>query len=682
MSRGWASVESPSQRTPYDGTVISGAPWAGRFGRGLALVAATAIALGLSLAAPARADDTVKLNLVMTSLIATGTSPEDQVTVKLTLTNTGTIPAYGVVAHLWRSQDPIHDQAGLQAVADGTSTWGGWPTGTGSYLLITNSTTAFAPGATKQFKLTAKLSQLGFVTTGVAYAFGVDVVATADQSSNYNVVAKVRTFVPMPGEDTVAVTSTVLLSSTPSKLAPNVFANDNLTAELTGRLGALLTAAGDVGNSWLIDPALLDEVRDQADGYQVLDGTVTKPGAGQQVAADWLARFLKLDRSHGARTLFANPDTSGAQATQHNELLSWSRSATNAVEGVSDLPLVIVPTGSTLTAANLSYLASAGASAIIATNSGTSGALQRTSSTTPLLAVATQLTTAQPGDSTAAIASRQFALAQTVVCGSAGEVRLLTTAAEVTANAATLPSWTSQRSLGAVLAETATRRANLTAVKTARLSNEQFTELNRISDDFDAYSELVPDSTFTAQPESAHLRSVASAWITDATAGDRYADSLAKLIGRPQVSERIHLYASARFVMSARSNQFPVTVTNDSLEPIRVRVVVTSDNPQRLSVPPSDVVTVAPGQSQTVNVRPEATANGLISASAHLTTASGRRVSPDVPLSIEVTELGVVAWIIVGVSAVVLVGATAWRIRQVRRRDSQNSPDLKATNQT
>lgn len=662
--------------------MISGAPWAGRFARGLALVAATAIALGLSLAAPARADDAIKLNLAITSLTASGTKPEDQVTVKLVLTNTGTIPAYGVVAHLWRSQDPIRDQASLQAVADGTSTWGGWPAGAGSYLLITNSTTAFPPGATRQFKLTAKLSQLGFVTTAVAYAFGADVVATADQSSNNSVVAKVRTFVPMPGEDPIPVTSTVLLSSTPSKLAPNVFANDNLTAELAGRLGTLLTAASDAGASWLIDPALLDEVRDQADGYQVLDGTATKPGTGQQVAADWLARFLRLDRSRGGRTLFANPDTLGAQATQHNRLLSWSKAATDAVEGVSDLPLVIVPTGRAPTAANLNFLATSGASAIIATNSGTSGALQRTSSTIPLLAVATQLATAQASDPTAVITSRQFALAQTVICGAAGEVRLLATAADISANTATLPSWVSQRGLGTALAQTATRRANLTAVKTPRLSNEQFGELNRISGDFSAYSELVPDSTFTAQPEGAYLRSVASAWITDSTAGDKYADSLAKLIGRPQVSERIHLDASARFLMSARSNQFPVTVTNDSLEPIQVRVVVTSDNPQRLSVPPSDVVTVAPGQSQTVNIRPEATANGLISASAHLTTASGRRVSPDVPLTIEVTELGVLAWIIVGVSGVVLVGATAWRIRQVRRRDSQNSPDPKATNQT
>ena len=53
-----------------------------------------------------------------------------------------------------------------------------------------------------------------------------------------------------------------------------------------------------------------------------------------------------------------------------------------------------------------------------------------------------------------------------------------------------------------------------------------------------------------------------------------------------------------------------------------------------------------------------------------MATESGGRITPDTAIIIEVTDLGVVAWIIVGVSAVVLVGATAWRIRQVRRRDA------------
>jgi hypothetical protein len=663
---------SGARHTPYDGTVTRGATWAGRLARGLALAAVTLTALGFGTAAPARAEDPIKLSLTMTSLTTSGTKSDDRVTVKFTLTNSGTVPAYGVVAHLWRSRDPIRDQASLTAVAGGSSTWGGWPTGTGSYLLITNSTTAFEPGATRSFKLSATLAQLGFDSRGAAYAFGADVVATADQSSNNAVVAKVRTFVPLPGKAAVPLTSTVLLSSAPTKLAENVFSNDQLTAELTGRLGALLNAA-QAGRSWLIDPALYDEVRDQADGYQVFDGTQTTAGTGQQVAADWLARFTKLSHDRGARTLFANPDTDGAQITGRSDVLDWSKTVSATAEAIDDLPLVVVPTGTVVNTSNLAFLKQTGASAVLATNSRTAGALQQADSGLRILAVPASHTSEASSDPTVAITARQFALAQTAICGKAGQVRLLTSAEDLTADDASRPDWVTDRGLGAVLDSSPTRKAELATAKVERLSDQQFSELNRLAADFTAYAELVPESAFTDQREAAYLRSVAAVWITNASGRQAYSDGLVRLIGRPAVSERVQLSVSPRFVMSARSNQFPVTVTNDSLEPIQVRVEVTTDNPQRLAVPPTEVITVGPGQSQTVNIHPEASANGLITAAAHITTASGRRVSADVPLTFEVTELGIVAWIIVGVSGVVLVGATAWRIRQVRRRDSQTT---------
>jgi len=299
--------------------------------------------------------------------------------------------------------------------------------------------------------------------------------------------------------------------------------------------------------------------------------------------------------------------------------------------------------------------------------------LQQADSGLRILAVPASHTSEASSDPTVAITARQFALAQTAICGKAGQVRLLTSAEDLTADDASRPDWVTDRGLGAVLDSSPTRKAELATAKVERLSDQQFSELNRLAADFTAYAELVPESAFTDQREAAYLRSVAAVWITNASGRQAYSDGLVRLIGRPAVSERVQLSVSPRFVMSARSNQFPVTVTNDSLEPIQVRVEVTTDNPQRLAVPPTEVITVGPGQSQTVNIHPEASANGLITAAAHITTASGRRVSADVPLTFEVTELGIVAWIIVGVSGVVLVGATAWRIRQVRRRDSQTT---------
>lgn len=628
----------------------------------------TAVALASAVPTTARADDTVQLSLSLDSVTISGTKPGDKVTLKVTLRNTGAIPAYGVLAYLWRSHDPIRDQGTLASVGAGGTTWGERLKRPGSWLLVVNSTTAFPAGATRAFTLTASLADLGFTATSAAYAVGADVVANADQSSKADLAAQVRTFVPMPGKEKVPLTSIVLLSAPPTKLFDNLFLNDNLTAELTGRLNTLLQAAGS-GHSWLIDPALLDEVRDQADGYQVTDGSATRPGAGQQVAAEWLARFQALDRNDGGRVLFGSPDTTGAEDAGA-EVVQWSTDASSRVTGIDDLPLVAIPTGHVVSASRLDFLSGSGAKAILASNTASGAALQNGGRSTRILAVSPTVPSVAGVDATTTVQQHQLALAETAVAGPSGQARLLATAADLDQDAATRPTWTTHRELGEVLEVEPDTKANLSPAKPTLLDGSQFKAIDALDDDFTSYSQLVPDSTVVDQPDAALLRAASSAWIADPRSGRAYVDALRKLVGRDTVDDAVRLDASGRFVMSARTNQFPITVTNELSEPITVRVEVTTTNPQRLTVPPSDYITIGPGQSETVNIRPEASGNGLISGTAHAVTSGGHRVGRDIQLTFEVTELGFVAWIIVGVSGAVLVATTVLRIRQVRRRET------------
>jgi hypothetical protein len=661
---------------PYDGTVTRSANWAAAVTRSLTLAVVTILTVGLFGVIPAQADTTPELSLTMSTLSVGGSDPDDKITATFTVTNTGSISAYGVTAKLWRSLEPLRNKSDLLAATANPAT-GGWASQTGSWRRITDSTTAFDPGATRQFTLTATLAQMGFDTTGVAYAFGADVVATADQSSNTVSVAKIRTVIPVPGTTKVPVTSVVLLSAPPTKLAANLFANENLTSELTGRLGALLSAAEGQA-SWLIDPALIDELRDQADGYQVVSGTNTVAGTGQQAAIDWLTRFDRLDRSRGARTLFGNPDTYGAQAVGLTSLSTWSTTASATVTGLTDLPLVVVPTDNVVTATTLKSLGNAGVSAVLSGNTAAAAALQ-TSSGFKILGTASLGWDSTATDTTAVITQQQLALAETAIAAGSGEVRLLQTTADLAENAATQPSWVTQRNLNELLRASATTTATLTDVTAKHLSKARFAEVNRLGSDLTAYQQLVPDSQLAAVPDADYLRALAAAWVFDSAGGNAYLSGLDKLFSQTSVAEKVGLHAIPRFTMSARSNQFPITITNNLTESVRVQVVVTTDNPQRLSVQPTDFVTVGPGESQTVNIHPEATANGFITASAHLGSASGHQVGAAVPLTFEVTDLGVVAWIIVAVSGAVLIGATAWRIRQVRRRTAAEDLEPSAT---
>lgn len=649
----------------------------GKLGRRLAHTFALGIAVSLAAAsttipaATARAADPIQMSVDLTAMTVSGTKPTDRVTLQLRLTNTGTVPAYGVLAKIWRSRTPIRSRSELAQIADGSvEPVGGWPNLPGNYQLITNSMTAFAPKESRSFSLTGTLAQLGFDSKKAAYSLGVDVVATADQSSNNDTVAHLRTFVPMPGKAAVPVTSVVLLSSTPTKLGNNLFANEDLSAELTGRLNTLLTAATTGRNSWVIDPALLDEVRDQADGYQVVhDGTVSE-GTHQQVAAAWLTRFQKLDAARGGRTLFGNPDSYGAEATKTTDLIAWSKAATASVPGVSALPLIVVPTGTVVDNASLAFLAPASAKAITASNSSVSAALQSGRSSQLVLGASAVSATDEVGvSSTTRIQERQLQLAETALCAALGQVRVISNTAELALNAQTQPSWVSPRPLNALFATGVRATATVKDTKPDHLSADSFGRLKALSADLTAYQNLVPNSTL-ATPAATLSRTISQAWIGQEDRADEFAMALRNQFGADAVADKVKLRASARFVMSGRTTEFPITVTNDLSEPIQVRVVVVTDNPQRVTVPPSELVTVQPGQSETVNIRPEATTNGVVTAEAHLADAAGHPIGEQASLTIEVTELGVVAWIIVGISGIVLVGATWWRIRQVRRRES------------
>ncbi|PFG18216.1 hypothetical protein ATK74_2800 [Propionicimonas paludicola] len=633
------------------------------------LLAVLLAATGIAWLAPSTAEAITvpQLQVTLNSLTVSGSEPDDTVKITATVTNTSPDPVYGVQAILWRSRDPIRDPGTLRKAEAAEAGWGSRMTATPDhYRLVTRSTEAFAPGAKTQLKLKATLADLGFDTTGAAYAFGLQVLGTSDQSSSYAVAGQIRTFVSLPGAQ-VPVTSAVLLSTTPSKVMDGLFSNESLSAELTGRLGTLLTAAERPGHSWLIDPELLDEVRDQADGYQVITGGQTVPGAGQAIAASWLARYQQLNRNWGGRTLYGNPDVVGAAAAGNAAVLSRAEMVGDSVLGLSDLPLVVVPNGLILNQATLESLSGLEDAAVLAGNSSATQVLQPTSGGPIVVPVMnTASATAEPGS----LESRLLSLATTVVAGGSGQLRLITSAADLAKDESSRPDWVDDRSLADLLASAKDGSPELIEQVGPTLSTADFDQLTQIEHDFATYEEVAPSAAVLAQSAPALARLSSSAWIQVPQARADLLRALSDRVGPHALDDGIELHASSRFVMSSRTNEFPITVTNELSDQIQVMVRIVSDNPQRLTVPPSKVFTIDPGQSQTVNIRPEASSNGVVVATAQLTSASGHRISEGTRIVVEVTDLGMVAWVIVAISAVVLVGATAFRIRQVRRRNA------------
>ncbi|MFZ1411703.1 MAG: DUF6049 family protein, partial [Micropruina sp.] len=243
--------------------------------------------------------------------------------------------------------------------------------------------------------------------------------------------------------------------------------------------------------------------------------------------------------------------------------------------------------------------------------------------------------------------------------------------ADIAAARAASPRWLASSSLETLLASApAEPPAALTIpVKNPRLGRVTFASIDELAGDLTAFSDLVPESVLAGRSQAILSKAASGSWI--GVPGSRYLRALQSAVGKDAVSKGVRLNATPRFLMSSRTNYFPLTITNELAESIRVRVIVTSENPARLTIPSSELVTVAPGESHTVNIRPEGTSNGIVGVTAHVASESGRRVTPNTRITVEVTELGIIGWVIVIASGLVLVVATGWRIRQVRRQQHE-----------
>ncbi len=627
-------------------------------------LAAACLAVCCVLAAlptPAHAADATHVDVALTSITLSGTKPTDEVTLDATITNTGTTDAFGVQALLWRSRVPITDPATLPPPldADAFTSTSDWGTGLAwtpeHYKLITNSTTPFPPGASYTLTMRATLADLGFLTSDAAYLVGLRVIGTPDASSRYVTIGEARANVPLPGDQPVPVTSVVVLSSQPTKISDNLFANDSLGAELRGRLGDLLTAAEEDGLSYLIDPALLDEVADQADGYNVHTGRGDVTGANQDIARDWLTRFQRLPKAGGARTLFANPDLSVNTPNVVNRAIAAGKLAGLA----TDLPLVVLPAGGVVNASLADAAALAKPSAIMATTVTSPGLV--TPGPHGVAVVSATMFSAQTTDSV----DVQNSLSEALLDG--GQIRLLSTTNDLALDKAATTAWTHQVPLGDVLRQppVGKKTSYAKAAEPATLSAAQQTDVSSAASDLTLYDDAVPGALLKGQENPTTSRLASTAWIGYAGARTTYRSTLMSYADARALKRGISLNVSPRVIMSSRHNEFPITVTNTLDVPVMVKVIVTTDDETRLTIPDSDVVEVQPGVSQTLSMGPEATSNGVDVARVQATTPSGLELTPATSVTVEITNLGFIAWIIVIASGGLLIGLTIFRIHQV-----------------
>ena len=121
-----------------------------------------------------------------------------------------------------------------------------------------------------------------------------------------------------------AATPVVRITDKPHKDFEGAFRDNELATLITpeGELGKIVFNSTNSKKTWVIDPALIDEIADMADGYSI-KGKEDKEG--QQAAQNWLfgLKFSTLSNSVIALP-YGNPDQSLAKRLAPSELRFYS----------------------------------------------------------------------------------------------------------------------------------------------------------------------------------------------------------------------------------------------------------------------------------------------------------------------------------------------------------------------
>ncbi len=626
-------------------------------------VAATLALLSLTPAAvsmPAAADERAAFDVTITDLSTPVVDPrqgDEVIELRGTIENVSDEAVRYLSVNFWSSSQPLTTRDELQvALASAPTEPLGEriqpPTIESGHVEVIAQEDDFAPGEQAEFTVSATVAELGLADDPAAYLVGVHVRGVPASGGNQT-LGRGRVLLTASPEPLRAA-AVVELSATPTLMAGGEFRDDSLVTDIDARLSDLLDAARDLDATVLLDPLLLLEA-DALARPHIMAGEDHEAHPAAQQFVDALRQLI--DAGKVMRLPLADVDVPRASAADRLDLLlDWAAAESAELPDVAGLPLA-ADLDDRGTRALVSQLTSAGVGRVFVANatgsgSGVGGVVVTEPLDLPGLA--------SSPDSALQRHTRQWA---EDVVATTPRVHLADDADDVAGLRAldSQRAWTSvPRSGGAVLF----------SPPTATTDWEEWGERFEEVLDQAEFAQDLTGSDLSVLMRHVLLRSASEGFGSEAAAVDWITDhpSLA-----PDPSG-VRVSAAGSFVMGSRTSDFPVTLTNELAVPVTARLVFDSEFPQRIDVPATDLVTVQPGQNLTLNVSPEATANGVARVTARLQTAGGHTFGEPVDMEITATEFGRVGWIIIVVSGAVVLGGTVMRIRAVQKeRAGENS---------
>ncbi|MEU8223395.1 hypothetical protein [Kribbella sp. NPDC048915] len=586
-----------------------------------------------------------------------------------------------------------------------------------------------APKQTVAFTLTVPWKEWRIGDDTGVYVVGV-AFRGRPQDGDRVMAGRARTLMPVIGKQPftrqVNTALAIPLRHRPTQLGGKNFADDSLAQALapTGSLGRLLALGEKHQVTWLADPAMLEEIRQLSKGY-VVAGTngQTTPGTGQAVATAWLREF-DAGRARGNQVVllpYADPDVAGLldAGGPLKKLVEQARTRTEQVGGE------LAPgftNGLWLDggAAASRYLGTASGGFAGATpedlnlvsGSSWSAATRPVLTSTPVYDVLTpgspdrkvravianpSLTTGGPDLETAdsPLQVRQRFAAVTALIAAAGKGTASVVAAPprdwdadgrataALAGSLSLP-WIKPTDVASVVAANP-RPLPVQAPAAPKLNGvlgaDQLDAVRELEHATSTLQELLDDANDLPEVmRQALLRSTSSAWADFPEEARQF--TAIELGSANQQLGKVHLVNSSvdrglrreiKVNLAGSNGTFPLTITNETDWSVRVGIVVTPVNRSDLKIRTPQTVLLSPGQKWTPRITASAEQNGLIRATAQVTTAAGTPVGQSQELLIQASQFGSVGWILVGAACALLFGTSFVRIYRRVRTERRNT---------
>ncbi|GAA3165514.1 DUF6049 family protein [Planomonospora alba] len=654
--------------------------------------------------------------------------PTAEIRVSGSLANTGTEARSGLRYRMRYSAQPFASRAAMAAYAGGQE--GSLP---GAWRDEKYFQEAIAASAKAPWEFVFTPQQLGLSRFG-AYPLAVEVLDGTGQT-----VAAQRTFLTYapPGTEATRTRIAMVLPivDRPHRADDGVFLDDELAGSVADgqRLGKLLKLAQETasakGVTWVLDPALLDDVRAAGKAHRLKSGDRTENRPADAAAARWLGSLrTALASAAVVATPYADPDV---VALAHNGLDNTPRTGVQAAERVGKELLgrdvatdVNWPVGGLVDHDALDLLATAGVRTVLlgeanlppavypGTTPHAAATLQSVAGPVkalvadPVLSDIAGADTSAPG---AALLNRQRFIAETAAISA----EPVTTAraviavpprrwspdpayvAELVRTASGLP-WLTPTTLDAIKSGKAdTPRSGLVYTEQnqrAELGRKHLADVRRVSGRASLATAVTPDTAGSDDSGAynlALLRLASSAWRGRAEEVAPYVAQLRATVDSRIDQVRIVGGEQAEQVrtLAGDNGELPISVRNDrdgSGGTVVVRVRVTSQKPDRLEIGEyEDRMVISGGQTQTVRV-PMATtgaSGGQTTVLVQLTTDDGRAYGQRVKLTVRTTGYTGIALVIVGAALLVMLAAVTLRVlrRRGARRAAAAAPEPRAS---